>query len=483
VATDADDAFVAPGSRPADVISRVARLLLQEVADTESAAQIALAERRAAALLRAGDESRPSALPLLGLVARGLNEIAAAAEREPSELRLLLERAAEEAGVAVDAFSTGVYQLAVRDPALLELPPDLTIELQLRLLVAVAPVDEASLWIRSERKTLTCLARVGSTPVTRGVRATATRTLDGAPPIRRSSRSTLHGVPVDVWGRPHAALVIRSAAAGGEAAMTLAEELALALAPTLEKAALLERSAEREQSLVHASERRLVRLGFDLHDGPLQDVAAVTAEVRLFKRQLGASISDSRVSERLLGRVDDVEARLRAIDADLRELARWLEAPTLLRVPFDELVRKEVERLEAATNVRVSLKLQGDPNVLTPSQRIALLRVVEAALANVREHSDAATVRMSITVGRAGVRAEIVDDGTGFDVEDALLRAAREGRLGVIGMSERIRLLGGSFDLRSRPGGPTTVSAVLPHWRGGDDAHAVSSSPPSGSRA
>jgi signal transduction histidine kinase len=481
VITDADDAVAAADDRALEVISRIAKLLREEVRDPESVVRITLAERRAAALVRAVPGSRATGLPLLGLVARALNEIAAEAEREPAELRRLVERAAEEAGVAADVFLTDVYQLAVRDPALLELPPGLAIELQLRLLAAVAPADEASLWIRSERGRVKCVAHVGPAPLTRGVRTTAVRALDGGPPVRRTRRPALHGVPVRVWDRPHAALVIR--AAGSEAALALAEELAVALPPTLEKAALLDRNAEREQSLVNASERRLVRLGFDLHDGPLQDVSALTAEVRLFKRQLAAAVPDERVTDRLLGRVEDVEARLRAVDAELRELARSLEAPTLLRVPFEELVAKEVERLEAAKGIRVSLNLQGDPNVLSPSQRIALLRVVEAALANVGEHSDAATVRITIAVTRAGVRAEIVDDGSGFDVENALLRAAKEGRLGVIGMSERIRLLGGSFDLRSSPGGPTIVSAVLPHWRGGDDAQTDSSSASTGSRA
>jgi signal transduction histidine kinase len=480
VVSDADDAFAA--ASPADVISRVAKLLLEEVRDADSAAQIELAERRAAALVRPGEGSSAAALPLLGLVARGLNEIAAAAEREPSDLRRLLARAAKEAGIAIDAFSTDVYQLAVRDPAVLELPPDLAIELQLGLLAAVAPIDDASLWIRSQHKRLTCVAHVGSAPMTRGVRAAAVRAFEGAPPNRRSRRTALHGIPVHLWNRPHAALVVRAASTATEAALALAEELAAALPPTLEKAALLERNAEREQSLVDATERRLVRLGFDLHDGPLQDVSALTAEVRLFKRQLAAAVPEERGSERLLGRVDDVEARLRAVDAELRELARSLEAPTLLKVPFGELMRKEVEKLEQARDIRVSLDLEGDPNVLSPSQRIALLRVVEAALANVREHSDARNAGISIAVGRAGVRAEIVDDGAGFDVEDALLRAAREGRLGVIGMSERIRLLGGSFDLRSEPGGPTSVMVLLPRWRGGD-AQAGSSSPTDASSA
>ena len=53
----------------------------------------------------------------------------------------------------------------------------------------------------------------------------------------------------------------------------------------------------------------------------------------------------------------------------------------------------------------------------------------------------------------------------GFQVARTLLDGAQRGRLGLVGSSERIRLLGGRFDVRSEPGGPTTVSLSLPRWR------------------
>jgi signal transduction histidine kinase len=59
----------------------------------------------------------------------------------------------------------------------------------------------------------------------------------------------------------------------------------------------------------------------------------------------------------------------------------------------------------------------------------------------------------------------VTDNGRGFDVERTLVQAARKGRLGLVGMSERVRLLGGRFDLQSSLGGPTTISAIIPRWR------------------
>ena len=76
--------------------------------------------------------------------------------------------------------------------------------------------------------------------------------------------------------------------------------------------------AERERFRLESSERRVARFAFDLEEGPLQIVAALGEDVRHFRSRLpGAAVDRDR---RLLGCVDDLEARLTALDAQLREL-------------------------------------------------------------------------------------------------------------------------------------------------------------------
>jgi signal transduction histidine kinase len=217
---------------------------------------------------------------------------------------------------------------------------------------------------------------------------------------------------------------------------------------------------ERELALLESSERRLVRLAFDLHDGALQDLAALAIELQLFRTQMAAN------ADRLvLGRVDDFAARVDAIERDLRTLAHSLSAPALTQTPLAELVRSEVEALESA-GVRVTHEIHGSVEWFTPSLRIALIRLVQAAFENIRLHSGAHAACLTITSEASRVRLEIVDDGEGFEVEPTLGAATRRGRLGLVGMRERIRLLDGSLDISSRRGGPTTISVVVPRWRG-----------------
>ena len=70
----------------------------------------------------------------------------------------------------------------------------------------------------------------------------------------------------------------------------------------------------------------------------------------------------------------------------------------------------------------------------------------------------------AIAASSAGVEARVTDDGRGFDLESTLVRAARAGRLGLVGMHERVRMLGGLTRIESRKGGPTVISATLPAW-------------------
>ncbi len=108
--------------------------------------------------------------------------------------------------------------------------------------------------------------------------------------------------------------------------------------------------------------------------------------------------------------------------------------------------------------------LRGELAQISASQQIALLNIIHEALNNIREHAGASAVDVSLNVDDSGVRAEITDDGNGFDLEATLMRAAREGRVGLVAMNERVRLLGGQCRIESTPGGPTTVSVWLARW-------------------
>src|SRR5205085_4910206 len=116
--------------------------------------------------------------------------------------------------------------------------------------------------------------------------------------------------------------------------------------------------------------------------------------------------------------------------------------------------------LESATGIGADLQVEGDLAGLSDSQKIVLFRVVQEALSNVRKHSEAERVSIVLRSRRTFVDLTIADDGCGFDP-----RRMVTGRLGLAGISERVRLLGGAVEIETSPGAGTSVRATLPQWK------------------
>jgi signal transduction histidine kinase len=213
-----------------------------------------------------------------------------------------------------------------------------------------------------------------------------------------------------------------------------------------------------------ANERLLVRLGLDLHDGPLQQVYALAQDARLLRAQVGVLV-DAEHSSLIEGRFADVEAQLNELHHDLRDLAHSLEPRSLLQYPLPDAVARELTALNRRSGISTTLEARGSFDALSASQRIALLRVLQEALSNVRQHSGARNVAVTLRSEADGLFMEIQDDGHGFEPADVVRGEDGQNGIGLAGMQERIRLLGGTLEIVSRPGGPTTLRAVLPLWQ------------------
>lgn len=378
-------------------------------------------------------------------------------------LERLFQRVATASAMALTTARASMFVRAIRDGSLFELPPRIAVETQLQMLAAFTGTDEVSLWVGSDDGRVDSLLEVGVSPSRRARAAAASAIATNA--VVTGGRAQLHAVPVRGWDGADAAIVVRAPTEQREATVALAAECARAVKPLLEVEGLIERHAARERSIVESSERRFVRLGLDLHDGPMQDLAALAQDARLYRKQLAPFLEGLAEQPILLGRIDDLDARLLVMDSALRELARSLQSPTALSAPLLDLLRRDIERFQERTEIRVALSASGNFDGLTSSQKIALIRVVNEALNNVHEHSGADAATVSV-VGETGTLVvEIGDEGKGFDVEARLIAAAKSGRLGLVGMSERVRLLGGRFELQSQPGGPTRVRATITRWR------------------
>ena len=218
----------------------------------------------------------------------------------------------------------------------------------------------------------------------------------------------------------------------------------------------------RPQEAESRARRQLARLRFDLHDGPQQDLILLGEDLRLLHDQLEGVLADDATRERILGHVHDLNARLAAVDADLRRISTLMVSPFLPDETFSSAFTGLLDDFTMRTQISPVTNLQGDFDSLTDSQRITLLALIQEALHNIREHSGADNVDISLIAVERSVEAQIKDDGCGFELDSTYARAVTDGHLGLVGMHERVQMLGGSTQIESRPGGPTIISVRLP---------------------
>lgn len=234
--------------------------------------------------------------------------------------------------------------------------------------------------------------------------------------------------------------LVASLVAAQEQAETLQAELAL---------------AEREAGVL--AER--ARLSRDIHDTLAQGFSSIL----LLARASGAT-PDEDVRARLL-------AQIEASAADHLQEARQVVAalaPAALEHGLAEALLRVAERLRQETGAVVDVRTTGRLPALPTPVQVALLRTVQSAVANVRQHAGARSVLITLGDQEDEVVVEVVDDGTGFDpaaVEARLRSQPAGGGTGGYGLQasrERLRELGGRLEVRSAPGEGTTVRASLP---------------------
>lgn len=390
---------------------------------------------------------------------RQLIAVAAAADAEPPNAARLAQRIVdgfvdESKHLPSGPVDADVYGLAMHHTRLLELAPQRTLEAQLRGLVAFAPVSHASLWTNGAAGRFSCEAAAGSSGTTRSVRRAAADVLGGVDSRRTGSRALVHALPVSVRGTVHAALVYRAVPGQRDSAARYAAETADALSYVLDRRMLVE-GIEARDRLLRSLERRSARQRYELHDGTMQRLSTLIAELSHLKRQTGL------LSDRLAENQD-----LAVIaDRELREVVQ-VASPTAAPSSLESTIKRELRTLTARTGIVGAFETTGSETTAGAEQRRVASRVVGEAIANVRQHSEAARVEVRVVYDVASLTLTITDDGRGFS--PAVARdAERFGRFGLTAMRDRVRLAGGEFEIHSRAGGPTVVTAVIP--RGADE--------------
>ena len=211
--------------------------------------------------------------------------------------------------------------------------------------------------------------------------------------------------------------------------------------------------------ILSAQEQERKRISRELHDEIGQTLTAVNVKLATLKKDATVNLAD--LKKKIASTQRLVEKSMNTV----HRFARELRPPLLDDLGLIPALHAYMKSFTKRTRLPIDFKAFAAVERLEGDKRTVLYRVAQEALINIERHAEASRVEASIERLRGVVRMEIHDDGRSFDVQ-RVLHARRIRRLGLLGMRERVEMVGGTFAIESAPGKGTTIRAEIPFREG-----------------
>jgi PAS domain S-box-containing protein len=209
------------------------------------------------------------------------------------------------------------------------------------------------------------------------------------------------------------------------------------------------------RQLLLAQEEERKKISRELHDVIAQTLTGIN--VRLAALKTNATM-DVKELER---RIRDTQQLVQESVEIVQRFARELRPTVLDDVGLIPALHTFMKSFREQTGIRVSLSAFAAVEQLIGERRTVLFRIAQEALTNIARHAKASETEVNIQKLDGAIRMTIKDDGKGFPAE-RLLQARKRKRLGLLGMSERLEMVGGTLVVESVPGKGTTIIAQIP---------------------
>jgi signal transduction histidine kinase len=239
----------------------------------------------------------------------------------------------------------------------------------------------------------------------------------------------------------------------------LVSVLATEMATAVENAQLYASLREKEASLtilahklIHSQEEERRRIARDLHDGLAQTIVSAFQHLQVHAYTLPEG-TDRTALERGMALLKECVDESRTVIFDLRPA-------TLDDFGLVEAIRQFLTQLESDLGWQILFVARGLPDSLPPALEIAIFRMVKEAITNARKHARTTRLAVRLRRGAQGLVITVRDWGRGFNPGESV--SATTGQFGLVGIKERVSLLHGTFQIRSRPGAGTLIRIILP---------------------
>jgi signal transduction histidine kinase len=214
--------------------------------------------------------------------------------------------------------------------------------------------------------------------------------------------------------------------------------------------------AELNSRLQNSMELERLRLAQELHDSPMQSLYSAIYRIEEIRNTADPSFKEA---------LGDVKQHIQNVLQDLRATAKELRPPTIFNFGLENAIRSHAnDVVEKHPSLNIRLSLAHDRQILPEKVRLALFRIFQQSLANVIRHAKATEVNVRFSFDAEEAHLEIIDNGKGFEVPSNWIEFVRQGHYGLAGAAERANTLGGTFQVKSKPGNSTTIRVTIP-WR------------------
>lgn len=284
-----------------------------------------------------------------------------------------------------------------------------------------------------------------------------------SPALVAAGLANLIAVPI-VYGEQHVFGVLtlfhtEAARRFTDADLAVAVDLGRQTGIAMENAQLYQSTSFYVRQVTRAQEDERMRIARELHDETIQTLVVVS------RRLEGLSVLSDQLPAAAQERITALQELLTETIGGVRRFVQDLRPPMLDHLGLVASVEALAGDLRENHGIKTLVRVTGTPRRLEPEEELVLFRIVQEAMGNTRRHSAASRVEVHMEFEPDYVRVIVSDDGCGFTVPKRIDAYVSEEKLGLVGMKERARMLGGTLDIRSEPGLGTRVTVQIPSER------------------
>jgi len=208
--------------------------------------------------------------------------------------------------------------------------------------------------------------------------------------------------------------------------------------------------------ITRAQEEERKRISRELHDDTSQALFAIS-------RQMDNFIRDNvTLSERQRTLLQDIRQRIGVTLQGIRRFSQDLRPSIIDDLGLMPAVKWLVKQKSEESGIEILLKISGKEQRLLPEMELILFRIIQEGLNNISKHASASEAEVQVGFEDSRVDVSIIDNGQGFELPQTVGDLSPSGKLGLVGMQERVSLLNGSLTIKSKPGKGTEVRVSVP---------------------